>query len=100
MSRKINALCQTRDFDENTYVGYLMGASRQKGIIRKDVYGEPKKYKFENIYVYGPEKYDEYLTCLYKDWRQLPPEDKRHPPHALVEVDLNTPYQEYGDLKK
>jgi lipopolysaccharide cholinephosphotransferase len=44
--------------------------------------------------VYGPEKYDEYLTKLYGDWRKLPPEDKRYTTHGFIEVDLSKPYRD------
>ena len=41
----------------------------------KSYFGKPTLYTFEDMKVYGPEMYDEYLTRIYGDWRQLPPKD-------------------------
>jgi lipopolysaccharide cholinephosphotransferase len=94
ISKKIDKLCSKKDFDECNYVGCLITPYKQKEIMSKDLYGQPKKYKFENISIYGPEKYDEYLTNLYKDWRKLPPENKRVSPHNFVEIDFEKSYKQ------
>lgn len=49
-----------------------------KEIVRKDIMGTPTLYQFENIKLYGSEDYDGYLKCLYNNYMQLPPENKRH----------------------
>lgn len=92
LAKKLNALCKEHDFDDCAYVGHLMSTYRAKEIMPKDYYGTPTKYIFEGITVYGPEKADEYLTHLYRDWRQLPPEDKRCSAHDFIDLDLNKPY--------
>ena len=61
-------------------------------IMPKSVYGKPTLYKFESIEVYGVENADEYLTRLYRDWRKLPPEDKRVSHHDFLFIDLNNGY--------
>ena len=92
LARKLDRKCAERSVEENKYVGYLTSSYRTREIMDKEIYGTPTPYQFESITVYGPEKYDEYLTNLYHDWRKLPPEDKRCSNHDFIDIDLNKPY--------
>ena len=69
-----------------------MGAYREKEIVKREFFGTPTLYEFENIEIYGPEKYDQYLTNIYGNWRMLPPEGKRYTKHDFLEFDLEKPY--------
>ncbi len=91
--KKIDGLCAERDFDEYKFVGHLKSNAREKEILDKALYGAPTLYEFEGIKAYGPEKYDEYLTALFGDWRKLPPEEQRVTNHENIQIDLNTPYK-------
>lgn len=93
LTQKLDKLCAEHDFDECSYVGNLVSTYRSREIMPKELFGNPTPYKFEGLTVMGPEKYDEYLTVLFKDWRKLPPEDKRHSAHDFVEFDPNKPYR-------
>ena len=93
LTRKLDRLCAEHDFDENAYVGNLMSTYRAREIMSKELFGTPTLYDFEGIKAYGPEKYDEYLTTLFRNWRQLPPEDKRHSAHDFVDLDMDKPYR-------
>lgn len=75
-------------FDEVAYGGNALGAWRFKEIMPTRFMGKPKLYHFESIQIFGAEHADEYLTKLYGDWRQLPPEEKRITHHDFVECDL------------
>lgn len=90
---KVDKTASKVSYESSIYVGNLMGSYRIREVMKKDIIGEPTRYKFENIYVNGPEKHDEYLTHIYGDWRQLPPEDKRHGTHSYVYVDLEHSYK-------
>ncbi len=79
--------------DSDKYVRILMYTSFGK-LYRKSVldlrYGFPKKwitdraeYEFEGHMLYGSKDYDAFLSYLYGDYMQLPPENKREP-HAPV----------------
>lgn len=94
LTRKLDATCAKIDFDKSKYVGELMSTYRHKEIMPREIFGKPTLYKFEGITVYGPEKADEYLTKLYRDWRKLPPEDKRRSAHDFIDLDLNKSYKE------
>ena len=89
----INNRCGQKRFDECKYVGNLLGIYRNKEIMPRAYFGKPTLYTFEDMKVYGPEKYDEYLSHLYGDWRQLPPKDKRVSHHDFIELDLHKSYK-------
>lgn len=60
------------------FLSNLYGFWGTREVVPKEVMGTPVLYQFENISLYGPEKFDEYLSILYGDYMTLPPEDKRH----------------------
>ena len=90
--RSIDKLCEERSFDNSNYVGNLVGNWGIKEIMPKEYFGKPKLYKFECTEVYGPEKYDDYLTNIYKDWRQMPPIEKQKSHHDYLFLDLHKSY--------
>lgn len=49
------------------------------------------EYSFEGIPFPGPRAYDSFLTALYGDYMQLPPEEERENRHQIVQID-------FGDL--
>ena len=51
-------------------------------IFDASVYFPPKEALFEGEIVYIPADYDRYLTNLYHDYMQLPPENQRYPYHG------------------
>lgn len=65
--------------------------------FKKDILGEGVKLNFENLKVNAPEKYDEYLKCLYGDYMKLPPEDQRVNHHNFHIVDINKSFREYQE---
>lgn len=48
-----------------------------KQCMPREIYGTPTLLEFEGRQYYAPEKYAEYLSCLYGDYMQLPPLEKR-----------------------
>ncbi len=61
----------------------------------KEQYGEGVWAEFEGLKVRIPEKYDEYLTQKYGDWRADLPAEKKFNPHHVTVSDLDKPYTEY-----
>ncbi len=59
------------------------------------IFQKPRKYKFEDLEVYGPQDYHQYLTQLYGKYQELPPLDRRKPHHGHVILDPNVPYLHY-----
>ena len=58
-------------------------------------YGEGAWAEFEGLKVRVPEKYDEYLTQKYGDWRAELPKDQQVGHHFYEICDLNRPYTDY-----
>lgn len=66
----------------------------------REQYGEGAWATFEGLNVRVPEKYDEYLTQKYGDWRaDLPPEQQVGHHYAEV-IDLERPYTDYVEHLK
>lgn len=49
----------------------------EKQCMPQEIYGTPVLLEFEGRQFYAPEQYEEYLTRLYGDYMQLPPQEKR-----------------------
>lgn len=73
----VDRLLRKYPVEHSDWVINFMGQNTFKftEMFKKDVYGKPTSYRFEDIELIGPEKYDEYLTLLYGNY-MTPPEDK------------------------
>ena len=49
-------------------------------------FGEPVMMPFDRIIVPCPRQWEKFLTLIYRDWRILPPPDKRKPSHQVADV--------------
>ncbi len=90
--RRIDRLASGIDFDSCTYGGNPFGAWRGREIMPRRVMGTPTLYPFEDMEIYGAEDADAYLTHLYGNWKQLPPEEKRVSHHDYLLCDLEHSY--------
>lgn len=63
----------------------------------KAQYGEGTEAEFEGVKVIIPQRYDEYLTQKYGDWRSDLPADKQKTHHSVVICDTKKSYLEYVD---
>lgn len=61
----------------------------------REQYGNGTWATFEGLRVRIPERYDEYLTQKYGDWRADLPEDQKFGHHFAEIIDLNRPYTDY-----
>ena len=61
----------------------------------KEQYGDGTWATFEGLKVRIPEKYDEYLTQKYGDWRAELPVEQQVGHHYVEVIDLNRPYTDY-----
>ena len=80
---------------KSTRVVNNSGAWLEKEIIPCDWLQETIEMSFEGIRVQGSAKYDEWLTYVYGDYMQLPPEKDRKGHHFTDVVDLDKPYTQY-----
>ena len=89
LAREIDHMCKKKDFDTCKYVCNCSSRYRSREIIERRLLGTPAEYAFEGITVMGPERYDEYLTHIFGDWRKLPPKEKQVAYHDFIELDLH-----------
>lgn len=61
----------------------------------KSQYGKGAGSLFEGLAVKVPEKFDEYLTRKYGDWRSDPPEKEQRGHHFYEKMDLQHSYTDY-----
>ena len=59
--------------------------SYEKQCMSSSVYGKAQLVKFENREFYAPEQLDEYLTRIFKNYMELPPESERQANLALFD---------------
>ena len=64
-------------------------------IVPHEWYGEGAIAEFEGLKVKIPVEYDKWLTQVYGNYMQLPPEEKRVTHHFSDVIDLEKSYKEY-----
>lgn len=71
------------------YMGNFFGRYGRKEIVPSSWFKEPVYLEFEEIQVAAPTEYHKYLTHIYGDYMQLPPEEKRVSLHPVSEIKFN-----------
>lgn len=84
-----------RSVPKSTLVANYCGAWGKKETVPAGWYGKGAEAVFEGISVRIPAEYDKWLTQVYGDYMQLPPEEKRIPHHHVETVDTEKPYTCY-----
>lgn len=77
-------LLRSHDFSTSNYAAAICGLYAKKEIFPRQMFEEYAEYSFEGVPLMGLKKADEYLTSLYGDWHQLPPESERGGKHRLI----------------
>lgn len=95
--RKIRQVLMESDYEKSAYVSEHY--CRNIFTIKKEVFGTPTLYDYEDTSLYGVEQADKYLTIEYGNYMQLPPENKRQQ-HNFHFLNLNMPYREYANTDK
>ena len=72
-------------YDEAKYMVSFFGSYMEREIVDKAFLGEGRKYRFETLMLNGPEKYDEFLTHFYGDYR-TPPKDADKDKHNIEDI--------------
>ena len=81
LSRSINRYYEK--IIANDFVGIMCGAYRMREIMPSSVYDNYTTLPFEGKEFKVIANYDSYLTSVYGDYMQLPPEEKRVPKHCF-----------------
>ena len=67
----------------------------RKEIFPLSWFGDGEFLEFEGLKCRVPKEYDKWLTAVYGDYMQLPPEEKRVAHHFAEVIDTEKPYTEY-----
>ena len=82
LMKKIEAFSRRKSFDSQEYSACIAGAYRTKEIMEKRIYSDYCQLQFQGEQFMAPEHYDEFLTAIYGNYMELPPEDKRVTHHT------------------
>ena len=85
LMRKIEKGLMKYPYDEANYMVSFFGSYMTKEIVDKTLLGKGAKFKFEDLMLNGPEKYDEFLTHFYGDYMK-PPEDMDKDKHNIENI--------------
>lgn len=85
---RIDKLLKKYDIWDSEVSGNIMGAYRTKEMVPTEWLGgkDGVYYDFEGIKLRGFKEYDKYLSHLYGDYMQLPPEGSRKIHFKLIEI--------------
>lgn len=86
-----------RSCSSDTMLANHGGAWGEKEIVPAEWYGEGVDVMFEGLCVKASNQYEKWLTHVYGDYMQLPPEDKRKSHHYCDIIDMQNPYTKYID---
>lgn len=92
LAQRLDKVASEIPYDESVFVGNIVCNYKINHILRRDYFGTPTLYKFENIEICGAEDYNGYLTQAFGDWQKLPPENERVSLHLKTELNLNKSY--------
>ncbi len=79
----LDRIAQRYPYEDAEYVGVLEGRAGEKEAMRKQDMQPAVLVDFEGEKFYAMANYDEYLTNLYGNYMELPPEDKRVSRHEI-----------------
>ena len=85
MYRVEKGLC-AYNYDDEDMVANFFGPCMEKEIIPKSWIGQLKKYKFEDLELYGVVDPDSFLTNFYGDWR-TPPDNADKNKHSIRKIE-------------
>jgi len=81
---KIERLTIKYKYNDSSYVANIVHGYGERERVEKSLFNRIKKSEFEGHPFPIPEGYDRWLTKVYGDYMQLPPEKKRVPHHNIV----------------
>ena len=84
LNKKMDETMQRYNTPDSEYlVSMASHYSYWKQLMAKSIYGSPNRINFEGLLLSAPEQVHDYLSRIYGNYMELPPEDKRS---AILEV--------------
>ena len=78
--RRMDKLFRKQNVETANYIGTIMGAYKVREIVPAEYFGlseEPVYLEFEDMKIRAPKQYEPYLTHMYGEYKNLPPENQR-----------------------
>lgn len=78
--RRMDKVFRKQKVESAKFIGTIIGAYKTREIVPAEYFGlceEPEYLEFEDIKLRVPKKYDVYLTHMYGEYKNLPPENQR-----------------------
>lgn len=95
LQKQLDKILSKYDYDSSQTVGSLLSGYKVKTYIDREYYEKTIALPFGETSYRCPENYDAILKKLYRDYMQLPPEEKRGIRHNIAISDLKKSYREY-----
>ncbi len=74
------------DYNNGDWIVSFFGSYMTKEVFEKRLIGEGTKYQFEDLMLYGPDLYDEFLRHFYGDYMKVPA-DAHKDKHNITEIE-------------
>lgn len=84
MISEYEKICREYNAQETDYSAYISWLLYERELWTDDVLGEGVPVQFEGEEFTAPTQYDQFLTTVYGDYMQLPPEEKRITRHNFT----------------
>ncbi len=95
LQKKLDKILSKYDYDSSQTVGSLLSGYKMKTYVDRSVYEETAPLLFGEKSYRCPKNYEAVLIKLYKDYRKLPPKEKRGVRHNIEISDPDKSYREY-----
>ena len=79
------------NYQKKNWIANFYGHWKAKEIVPKSVFGDPERYKFEDIELFGVSFPHEYLSGLYGDYMKIPPKEDREVHSSAVYLIVKEP---------
>ena len=86
-----------KSFHSSGIIANFSGAWGKKEYVPSEWYGKGETAEFEGLQVRIPAKFEKWLSQVYGDYMELPPEEKREAHHYTEIIDLKKPYTHYTE---
>ena len=83
MSQKLTTSAMKYKDQDTGFMGIVVWGYGHKEYCRKEIFASKVEVDFEGKKYFAPVGWDEYLTNVYGDYMQLPPEEKQVRPHLF-----------------
>lgn len=96
---RLENFLRRKPYSQSNYVAVYVGQFGLKEVMKREIYGNPTKVKFNDHYFNAPAKPKEHLRIKYGDYIKLPPEEKRVSHHKIIYVNTELPFEKFDKEK-